>query len=152
VHYCLHNIERSFSHIMTNFPLRPAAWLMRMIVFPIGRHFHEPTDRLGHEIANLLLQPSAARDRLTRGVFISDDPNDAMGRIEIALPKVIAAEPVERKLRNAQKRGDIDGATPEALVEAGLAAQLINKEEAALVAEATKARLNAISVDDFASL
>ena len=151
-HYCLHNIESSFSHIMTNFPVRPAAWLMRMIVFPIGRHFHEPTDRLGNEIAAMLLQPSAARDRLTRGVYISDDPNDAMGRIESALPKVIAAEPVERKLRQAERRGDIHGETTEALVAAGLKAQLINQQEAKLVNDATAARMNAISVDDFATL
>ena len=150
--YCLHNIERSFSHIMTNFPVRPIAWLMRMVVFPIGRHFHEPTDRLGHEIATMLLQPSAARDRLTRGVFVSDDPDDAVGRIETALPKVIAAEPVERKLRQAEKRGDIAGETMDALVEAGLKAQLINKQEAQLVTDATAARMNAISVDDFETL
>jgi len=151
-HYCLHNIERSFSHIMTNFPVRPVAWLMRMIVFPIGRHFHEPTDRLGNEIAAMLLQPSSARDRLTRGIYISDDPADAMGRIESALPKVIAAEPVERKLRQAERRGDIAGETTDALVAAGLKAQLINEQEAKLVNEATAARMNAISVDDFATL
>ncbi|MGW8247602.1 MAG: acyl-CoA dehydrogenase [Acidiferrobacterales bacterium] len=150
--YCLHNIERSFSHIMTNFPVRPIAWLMRMIVFPIGRHFHEPTDRLGNEIAAMLLQPSAARDRLTRGIFINEDPNDATGRIESALPKVIAAEPVERKLRQAERRGDIHGETTEALVAAGLKAQLINEQEAKLVNEASAARLNAIAVDDFATL
>jgi acyl-CoA dehydrogenase len=151
-HYCLHNIERSFSHIMTNFPVRPIAWLMRMIVFPIGRHFHEPTDRLGNEIAAMLLQPSAARDRLTRGIYINEDPDDATGRIESALPKVIAAEPVERKLRQAERRGDIHGETTEALVAAGLKAQLINEQEAKLVNEASAARLNAIAVDDFATL
>jgi len=151
-HYCLHNIERSFSHIMTNFPVRPVAWFMRMIVFPIGRHFHEPTDRLGNEIASMLLQPSAARDRLTRGVYFSEDPDDPMGRIEYALPRVIAAEPVERKLRQAERRGDIKGETTDDLVAAGLKAQLINDQEARLVKEATTARMNAISVDDFASL
>ena len=151
-HYCLHNIERSFSHIMTNFPVRPIAWLMRMIVFPIGRHFHEPTDRLGNEIAAMLLQPSAARDRLTRGIYINEDPDDATGRIESALPKVIAAEPVERKLRQAERRGDIHGETTEALVAAGLKAQLINEQEAKLVNEASAARLNAIAVYDFATL
>jgi len=150
--YCLHNIERSFSHIMTNFPVRPVAWLMRMIVFPIGRHFHEPTDRLGNEIAAMLLQPSAARDRLTRGVYISEDPLDAMGRIEYALPKVIAAEPVERKLYQAERRGDIHGTTLELLVAAGLKAQLINEQEARLVNEASAARMGAIAVDDFAAL
>jgi acyl-CoA dehydrogenase len=100
----------------------------------------------------MLLQPSSARDRLTRGVFISDDPKDAMGRIETALPKVIAAEPVERKLRQAEKRGDIRGETLQALTAAGLKAQLINQQEAALVEASTAARLNAISVDDFEKL
>jgi len=99
-----------------------------------------------------LLQPSAARDRLTRGVYISEDPLDAMGRIEYALPNVIAAEPVERKLYQAERRGDIHGTTLELLVAAGLKAQLINEQEARLVNEASAARMGAIAVDDFAAL
>ena len=151
-HYCLHNIERSFSHIMTNFPLRPAAWLMRMVVFPIGRHFHEPTDRLGHDIASMLMQPSAARDRLTRGVYINHNAGDPVGRIESALPKIIAAEPVERKLRHAEKAGEISGDTVDDLLAAARNANLINDAEVKLVNEATAARLAAISVDDFEKL
>lgn len=151
-HYCLNKIERSFSEIMTNFPVRPIAWLLRLVVFPIGRHFHEPTDRLGNDIARILLSPSVARDRLTRGVFVSDNPEDGMGRIETALPKVIAAEPVERKLRQAVKRGDIEGESLTELLAAGHKAKVINATEVKLVEVAMAARAVAVAVDDFETL
>jgi acyl-CoA dehydrogenase len=35
------------------------------LVFPLGRPYVVPSDRLGHEVAQLLIAPSATRDRLT---------------------------------------------------------------------------------------
>ena len=71
-------------------------------MFPLGRRFRYPNDALGHEVASLLLEPSDARDRLTEGLYVSEDPQDITGRLEYALQKVLAAEPIERKLGKAR--------------------------------------------------
>jgi acyl-CoA dehydrogenase len=146
----LHRIQGSFSELIQNFPNRPAAWLLRFFMFPIGRSYRAPSDRLGHQVAGLLLQPSPARDRLTAGLYIPSDSHDSIGRLEAALEKVIAAEAVEEKLRTAGRSGIIKAADPESLLREGLSRGVISEEEAKLFHEAEALRRETIMVDDFA--
>jgi acyl-CoA dehydrogenase len=142
-------IQEGFSGIIHNLPLRPAAWLLRLIVFPLGRPFAGPSDRLGHQVANILLEPSSLRDRLTGGIFIPLEPGDPLGRLEDALEKVVAAEPVEQKLRDAVKAGRLKALRDESLLDAGLTLGVITSDEAQTLRLAMEARRDAIRVDDF---
>lgn len=151
--YCylaLYRCQEALDGIIRNFPNLPASILMRLIVFPLGKWFYEPGDRLGHKIATILLEPSEARDRLTRGVFVSEDPDDAIGRVELGLGKVIAAEEAAKKLRKA----DIDYRIRalkdlEALINEGLKQGVIDPAEAQLIRAADDARKSVVRVDDF---
>jgi acyl-CoA dehydrogenase len=147
--YAVHQAEKTLVVILKNFPSRLLAWLLGGLVFPAGRRFHVPTDRLGHECAKLLLEPSRARDRLTDGVYVSCDPRDVTGRVEDALPKVIAAEALERQLHKlVDERPALHGDLEAQLREA-LARGLISPSEAELVRAAHQARRAVITVDDF---
>ncbi|KAF0219320.1 MAG: acyl-CoA [Geobacteraceae bacterium] len=148
----LMNIQMSFMEIIHNLPLRPAAWLLRLFVFPLGRPFAGPGDRLDHVVAGILLEPSQVRDRLTAGLFIPAGPDEPLGRLEDALVKVIAAEPFEQKLRDAVKKGSLRKGTDAELLAAGVQAGIITGEEADIVQQAQEARREAIRVDDFPSL
>lgn len=144
----IHRIEQALVGLR-NFPNRAAAALARLVIFPFGARARSPADRLGAEAAALLLAPSAARDRLTAGIHVPGDPDSAVGRIEHALPRVIAAEPIERKL---QEIGEVEGVlNPEGAIDAARARGLISDEEARLAREARAARRAAIAVDAFAS-
>lgn len=149
---CLRKIQESFTGIIHNLPLRPAAWLVRLLVFPLGRPFAGPSDRLCHRVAELLLEPSEVRDRLTGGLFIPTDPADPLARLEEALGRVIAAEPAEQKLREAVKAGKVRGGTDAEIVAAGVEEGVITAEEADILRQAQDARREAIKVDDFPSL
>ncbi len=149
---CLHKIQESFDGLLHNLPLRPAAWLVRLLVFPLGRHFAGPNDRLGRRVAGILLEPSKLRDRLTAGLFIPTGTDDPLGRLEDALAKVVAAEPVEQKLREAVKDGRLKEGTDAALLDTGVQAGVITGAEADVVRLALDARREAIRVDDFPSL
>ena len=149
---CLHKIQESFTGIIRNLPLRPAAWLLRLLVFPLGRPFAGPGDRLGHRAAGILLEPSPARDRLTAGLFIPAGPDEPLGRLEDALLKVVAAEPVEQKLRDAVKAGQLKAGPDEALLAAGVEGGLITGDEADTVRQALDARREVVRVDDFPHL
>jgi acyl-CoA dehydrogenase len=142
-------IQEGFVGIIHNLPLRPAAWLLRLIVFPLGRPFAGPGDHLGHLVANILLEPSPLRDRLTNGIFIPAEPGEPLGRLEDALGKVVAAAPVEQKLRDAVKAGRLKPQPDERLAEAGVAAGIITGDEARTLRLALEARRDAIRVDDF---
>jgi acyl-CoA dehydrogenase len=145
----LHQIEESFDGLFRNLPSRPAAWLLRRLVFPAGRRHPGPGDALGHQVAALLLEPSAARDRLTAGIFLPMDVKEPLKRLEETLRLVIAAEPVEKKLWAGAASGAIRPGGDAQMLADGVKVGVITGEEGKLLREALEARREAVKVDDF---
>src|SRR5206468_12797909 len=104
----MYKAQNAIEGVLDNFPNPLLGALMRRVIFPLGRPYVVPSDRLGHAVARLLIEPSATRDRLTAGMFIGD-PEEPVGLLERALAVTIAAEPIERKLNDAIRRGALDG-------------------------------------------
>ncbi|MGZ5028617.1 MAG: acyl-CoA dehydrogenase domain-containing protein, partial [Methylobacter sp.] len=124
-------------------------YLIRFALFPTGKPYSPPADHLIHKTAALLMKNSPARDRLTQGIYINRNPDDATGRIEVAFQAVLAAMPVEQKIHAAQKQKQLaKGAILDVLDEA-ISKDVISNKEAELIVAAEKARFAAISVDDF---
>ena len=150
---CLYRIEESFYSIFENLPWPVVAWVLRGLVFPLlmpyGREFAPPRDPLGHQVVGLMMTPGPARERLTRGVFVSANDNDAVRALESALVAVIAAEPVEGKLRQAQQAGRIAGRHAEQIAAEGLRNGIITQAEFDLLQRAAALRRQVIMVDDF---
>ena len=61
-------IETALDEMFANFPNRPAAWLLRFLMLPFGVARRGPPDRLTQACAEILLEPSATRDRLTSDI------------------------------------------------------------------------------------
>ena len=70
------------------------AFLHRSI-FPWGHPYVVPSDALGHQVAKLLIQPSAARDRLTAECYLPLTESEPVGAIELALAATLEAEAIE---------------------------------------------------------
>jgi len=141
--------QNAFEGVIANFPSAPVRWLLARFIFPLGRPYVVPSDRLGHEVAKLLIEPSAARDRLTAGMYVPKDEQDPVGCLEAALVAAIRAEGVEARIRAAQKAGEIDGATADELARAALDKGLIGGAEHADLGRAHALRDRVIQVDDF---
>jgi acyl-CoA dehydrogenase len=135
--------------VLANYPSRLIGRALRLVVFPLGQNFAHPNDALGHEVARLLIAPSATRDRLSAGMYLPKPESDPIGCLEAALEATIKAESVEAKIRAAQKAGAIHGKTPEELTQAALAARVIGAEDQALLKRAAQLRDEVIRVDDF---
>ncbi len=146
--FCLYQVQQALDGVIRNFRLRPLAWKMRFWAFPLGRRLHLPDDRLMHQAASLLLEPSATRERLVDGIYRPDDPDDLTGRLQHAMTMTIRAEPIERNLRD---RGRLH--RPDQPYDAWLASlldeQLLSRDEADLLKNAREAVRAAIMVDDF---
>jgi acyl-CoA dehydrogenase len=145
----LAKIRESFYGLLQNLPLRPAAWLLRLFIFPLGRPYPGPDDALGHSVAEILLGPSKTRDSLTGGLFIPETTDEPLGLLEDALVKAVAAEPPERKLRKAVRDGRLKRGPEVKMLEEALQAGIIDKDEAYTVWLAVEARREAVRVDDF---
>ena len=148
-HDACNKIELALSTALRNFPIRPAGWLLWVLVFPFGRRAQAPSDRLGHRAASLLMSPSDTRDRLGQGVFLTPCENNPAGRINAALTKVIAAEPVERKFLKHVKSGEISALDVEGQLHEAQLKGLLSTEEVAMLRELQVLVHDAISVDDF---
>ena len=148
------NVQNAIEGVIANFPNRFVAAIMRCIVFPTGRPYVVPSDRLGQHVARILIEPSATRDRLTADMFIGD-PDEAVGLLERALAAAVVAEPIDRKLRSAIRAGKLvvrlspgEGA---AEIEAqATAAGVITDDEAAKLAQYRELVARVVRVDDFA--
>jgi len=119
-------------------------------VFPLGRPYVVPSDRCGHEVARLLIEPSATRDRLTAGVYLPKSESDVIGAIEAAVEATLAAEPIEARIRDAQKSGTLKIKVGEDRPAAAQAAGVINAEELTVVRRAKRLLDQIVRVDDFA--
>ena len=145
----LYRMQESLRSLLRNLPLRPLAWLLRLLLFPTGYPHTEPRDSSAASAAQLLLSPSGTRDRLTAGVYMSRDPQDAVGRIEQALDAAIAAEPVERTLRTARCQGQLHEKSLPALAREALAAGLIGESDLRRIDELVELTRAVIQVDAF---
>jgi acyl-CoA dehydrogenase len=143
----LFTIEDRLTEIFRNFPSPLIGRLVKWVVMPTGRAFRRPTDRQGHEVAAMLLTPSAARDRLTRGIYTSKDPKDPVGLVEFALERVLAAEPLEARLQKGLGVR-LSPANLEENIERGISEQVISEQEAEVIREAAAATARAIAVDE----
>ena len=145
--------EDAFYGLFANLPNRFIAWAMRGVIFPFiypyGREFEPPRDRLGHEVVGLLLQPGPARERLTAGVYIPRDPQEPVAALEAALRAVIAAEPIGAKIRAARERGMITARFADEIVEEALAKGVITQDDRNAMERAKLLRRQVIMVDDF---
>ncbi|MDQ6620108.1 MAG: acyl-CoA dehydrogenase [Pseudomonadota bacterium] len=146
--------QSALEGVISNFPSRPLAVMMRRLVFPLGRPYVVPSDQLGHEVARRLIEPGATRDRLTPAVHESSNPDDPVVLMERALAAVVASEHAEVKVRNAQKTRLIetqpqDACAPLEVARRAMQAGIIDARELDTIIHARALTAAVIAVDDF---
>ncbi len=146
--FSLYRIQESLHEIIRHFPVKPIAWLLRVIVFPLGRRHAMPNDQMGHSIATLMMTPGDARDRLIAGIFHTHNPDDPTGRVEYALSMTLQAEPIEKRLRDAGLSRPYDQTHQEWVAEL-YKKGLVSDHDESVLQESYRAIREAIMVDDF---
>ena len=141
--------QNAIEGVISNYPSALVAWLLKRIIFPIGRPYVVPSDRLGHDVARLLIAPSATRDRLTAGMYLPKSDSEPIGQLEVALEAALRAEAIEAKIRSAQKSGKLTAKGPGEPGRAALAAGILTAEELAQLERFAQLRDEVIRVDDF---
>jgi len=146
--YCLYQVQMALDEILRNFPIKWLGLLVRYSIFPLGLNLRQPNDSLSHRVAALVIRPGEARDRLTDGIYSTDDPDDLTGCLEDALHKVIKAEPIERRLRHdeVEQHGLEDY---QQWVGRLKKSQQVTDEEADILLQARAATAKVVAVDDF---
>jgi acyl-CoA dehydrogenase len=142
-------VQEALRGVLDNLPLRPAAWLVRCLVFPLGARHRPPDDALGSAVARSLLEDRACREHLTADIYVPPRDEPGLGRLEAALEHAVAALAVEAKVRDAVREGRLDKAPGDELLDRALEAGIISVDERKSVMEADEARSEVIQVDAF---
>ena len=138
----LARVQEAFEGIYRNFEGPLAFWMRGPAAFfaRLNRLGAPPSDREGSRLAAILQTPGEQRDRLTAGLFLP-----GAERLERAF---LLTELLER-VRTASRAGTIPPGAPESLLDAAVAAGVLEPAQADLAREAAAARRDAIEVDSF---
>jgi acyl-CoA dehydrogenase len=144
----LYRFQESMHSFLRNFPNRPVAVVLRALIFPRGRSYSAPSDHLGHQIAELISMPGASRDRLTRNTY-TGDAHSPVGMFAEALGLATKLEPVEHRIRDAEKAGQLKVGRDTTPVLAAEAAGLLKPDEVKDLLRLDELTAHIIAVDDF---
>ena len=144
----LYQAEQAMDDLLQNFPNRVVAGLLNVVIFPTGRHYLAPSDKLDHKVAKILQVPNATRSRIGRGQYLTPSEHNPVGLLEEALVDVIAADPIHQRICKELGK-NLPFTRLDELAHNALVKGLIDKDEAAILVKAEESRLRSINVDDF---
>ncbi len=149
VQNCFYRFYAALYDAIHNFPVRLARPFLKFLVFPLGNHFRKAQDSLAHDIVRAVLEPGEVRDRLTRDIYVSNNPNDVSGLLEVTMRKVIEAEPADKKLERAIRQGQVQRYLGNDWFKEAVSKGVISQAEADLLRETERLVAQVIAVDDF---
>lgn len=133
-------IGAAFRGVFANLPARWAAWLVRLIAYPFGVPQPALSDRQIGRLAEILMQPSPQRDRLTADLYLGEGHEEhPIKDLEEALGLAVKCAPIEKKMRAARIRD------PEEAMKRGF----ITEAERSLLTQAADAIRKVVAVDAF---
>ncbi|ELY2668271.1 acyl-CoA dehydrogenase FadE [Cronobacter sakazakii] len=144
----LHQAEQAISDLLRNFPNGAVAALLSLAIFPAGRRYDAPSDKLDHKLAKILQTPSATRSRIGRGQYLTPSEHNPVGLLEQALLEVMAADPIHQRICKEMGK-NLPFTRLDELAKRALKEGRINEDEAAILIRAEESRLRSINVDDF---
>jgi len=148
VETALANIQNALVGVLDNFPGGRGAYL-RPVLFPLGARYRPPSDKLIRRVAAELVDGREGRLRLTADIFVPEGEEPGLAALETTLALVVAAAPLEKKLRTAQKDRRVKKGPRPAMIEEAFRAEILTAEERDFLLDVEKHRVDAIQVDAF---
>ncbi|MGF7001229.1 acyl-CoA dehydrogenase [Paraburkholderia sp. GAS32] len=150
----LYKAQHALDGVLANYPNRLAAGLVRVLAFPFGLPYREPSDRLGTEIAELMQTPGAARNRLVSDSYVPHPDVDALGYGELVFELNPRFTQIDQKLRDAVKQGLLEP-MPQSLpqlaawTETAQQKGLIDADDRRVLEDYARYGAQVVKVDDF---
>ncbi|MEQ9394893.1 acyl-CoA dehydrogenase [Haliea sp.] len=135
-----------------NFQPRALGLLMRALCLPLGRVFRAPDDRQIRELGALVMEPNAVRAMLATHVYVSEDPEDAVGRVETTYQMLLQVDKPFQALQRAWSKGELDAETLDEALQAAVNKQIIRSEDVEPLREYDVRRRDCVLTDHFETL
>jgi acyl-CoA dehydrogenase len=146
----LYQAQEQLHLFLRNFPHRPLALFMRLFIFPRGLAYSPPSDRLGQAIGDLIMNPTASRERLSTHIYKTQDARNPLGQLQEALILATMAEPLEKRIRiEGVKTGRVTALDLPGQVAQARILGIISEAEAEMLGNYDAKVMAIINVDDF---
>jgi acyl-CoA dehydrogenase len=146
----LYHAQEQLHGFLRNFPNRLLAGAMRTLIFPRGRVYSAPADRLGRQVAALVTSPTEARERLCQYIYWTLEPANPLGLLQEALLLAVQLEPLEKRIRvEGVNTGKVTALDLPGRIQQALAAGIVSETEAAALRDYDRKVMDLIHVDDF---
>ncbi|NGY05649.1 acyl-CoA dehydrogenase [Solimonas terrae] len=146
---CLYEIGHAFDGFIRNFPVAWGRVLLRLVIMPLGNSFHPVSDRRNARVADLLLEHSDVRERLSWLIFKNGGEHDPIGRMEKAWKIGLKTEAAYVKYYKLANHGEISGDTVAERLDDAVRRNLLTRDEAEQARAYDDARYDVILTDDF---
>ncbi|MGH8266090.1 MAG: acyl-CoA dehydrogenase [Steroidobacteraceae bacterium] len=147
----LYHAQEQLHGFLRNFPNRALASVMRALIFPRGRIYSAPDDRLAHRVATLVTTPTEARERLCQYIYWRLEPGNPLGLLQEAMLLAGQLEPLLKRIRvEGVKTGRVTALDLPGQIQQAHAAGLVSETEAAALRDYDRKVMDLIHVDDFA--
>jgi acyl-CoA dehydrogenase len=148
----LHAAQEALIAYCDNFQPRALGLLMRVLCLPLGRTLRAPDDRQIRQLGTLVMEPNAVRAMLATHVYVSEDPEDAVGRVETAYQMLLQVDQPFQAFQRAWSKGELEADTLDDALQAALAKQIIRAEDVEPLREYDARRRDCVLTDHFEAL
>lgn len=150
--YGLQQIQNGFDGIFDNLSIPGLGWFVKGFIGAwsrINSLSSHITDNLTHAMVDVMIRDTSTRERMIHGMYIPQDSNEQVARLQNAFKIMNQADGAEKKIRKAVKEGRLPKKKPMLLIDEALAQAIITVSDKEVLLKSEQVRFDAVQVDDF---
>ena len=148
----LYSAQQALLDFLHNFAPRWFGIALRLSCFPLGRIYFAPDDDQIRNLGDLIMEPNPVRRALADYLFISDDPLDAVGRLETTYRMLLQVDVPWQAFTRARNRGELAAGTLEEALREAADKGIIREADVAPLREYDARRYDCLLTDHFKEL
>ncbi|MBK6510669.1 MAG: acyl-CoA dehydrogenase [Haliea sp.] len=149
VRRALYNAQSALAAFCQNFPVRGLGWLLKLLCLPPGSVVRAPDDNLVRMLGGLIMEPNPVRASFSEMVFVSDDPDDAVGRLETTYSLLLQVDDVWQAFARARGKGELEAVEIADALREAAAKGIIDTADIEALANYDTRRYDCLLTDDF---
>jgi acyl-CoA dehydrogenase len=148
----LYQAQEALYQFLDNFPNRFLSMLCKRVIFPWGRSYKAPSDRLSRSLIKPIVENTALRKKLINHCYLNESEDDAVGLVEITFKKALEVAKIERQISRAKQHNKFASHLQgKALLEVAVAKGIITHIQMKQMQAYEDLRDRALAVDVFDS-
>jgi acyl-CoA dehydrogenase len=145
----LNRAQQALAAFCRNFPSRALGRVLHVLCVPPGSVAHAPHDEQIRALGELIMEPTAVREAMAQMVYVSDDPDEAVGRVETTYRMLLQVDSAWQVFSHARSKGELDEHDLATALREAVEKGIVTAAEATALAEYDARRYDCLLTDQF---